>query len=249
MLKDKVRKFYRKEGKKEWERLEKDPYHKLEFKTTLHFLEKHLPKKGLILDAGGGPGRYTIELTKKGYEVVLLDLSPELLEIAKEKIKERRVKKQVKEVIEGSIDDLNMFKDEEFDAVVCLGNVLGHVVEEKDRKKAIKEMKRVTKSGSPLFISVTGRLAVIERALADYPEELTEPHFKKYRDTGRYEGTHGSTASHFYMLEELVEELKEEGLNVVEKIDSKVWPQVIERKPMSFTKRIKKDGKCGGTLT
>jgi hypothetical protein len=38
----------------------------------MHFLEKYLPKKGLVLDAGGGPGRYTIELAKKGYDVVLL---------------------------------------------------------------------------------------------------------------------------------------------------------------------------------
>jgi 2-polyprenyl-3-methyl-5-hydroxy-6-metoxy-1,4-benzoquinol methylase len=42
----------------------------------MHFLEKHLPKKGLILDAGGGPGRYTIELARSGYDVVLLDLVP-----------------------------------------------------------------------------------------------------------------------------------------------------------------------------
>lgn len=121
-------------------------------------------------------------------------------------------------MVGGSIDDLHMFEDEKFDAVICLGNVLGHVVEKEDRKKAIKEMKRVTKSESPLFISVTGKLAVLERALADYPEELLEPHFKKYRDTGRYEGTHGFTASYFYMLEELVEELKKENLKVIEKI-------------------------------
>ena len=50
-------------------RLIKDPYHQLELDTTLHFLKKHLPKKGLILDAGGGPGRYTIELAKQGYSL------------------------------------------------------------------------------------------------------------------------------------------------------------------------------------
>jgi hypothetical protein len=34
-----------------------DPYHQIEFIITMHFLEKHLSKKCLILDAGGGPGR------------------------------------------------------------------------------------------------------------------------------------------------------------------------------------------------
>lgn len=40
----------------EWRRLVRDPYHGLEFRTSLHYLEKHLPRKGRILDAGGGLG-------------------------------------------------------------------------------------------------------------------------------------------------------------------------------------------------
>ena len=36
--------------------------------VTMYFPEKHLPEKGLLLDAGGGPGRYTIELAKKGLQ-------------------------------------------------------------------------------------------------------------------------------------------------------------------------------------
>lgn len=47
---------------REWDRLEGDPYNMLEYVVTMHYLEKHLPSEGLILDAGGGPGRYTIEL-------------------------------------------------------------------------------------------------------------------------------------------------------------------------------------------
>jgi 2-polyprenyl-3-methyl-5-hydroxy-6-metoxy-1,4-benzoquinol methylase len=49
----------------------------------MHFLEKYLPRQGLVLDAGGGPGPYTIELAKRGYDVVLFDLSPKCLELAK----------------------------------------------------------------------------------------------------------------------------------------------------------------------
>lgn len=64
-------------------KLVRDPYHRLEYNTTMYFLKKYLPSKGLILDAGGGPGRYTIELAKLGYDMVLLDLTPKLLEITK----------------------------------------------------------------------------------------------------------------------------------------------------------------------
>ncbi|MCK4722519.1 MAG: class I SAM-dependent methyltransferase, partial [Dehalococcoidia bacterium] len=76
MFKDTVRSFYAEFAQGEWRRLVKDSYHQLELNTTLHFLEKYLPSEGLILDAGGGPGRYTIELAKRGYDVVLLDLTP-----------------------------------------------------------------------------------------------------------------------------------------------------------------------------
>jgi len=60
-----IRDYYDQKAEDEWKRLVQDPYHRLEFIVTMHFLNKHLPKSGLILDAGGGPGRYTIELAKK----------------------------------------------------------------------------------------------------------------------------------------------------------------------------------------
>jgi len=60
-----IRDYYIQSVEYEWNRLIQDPYHRLEFDTTMYFLKKYLPKKGLILDAGGGPGRYTIELAKK----------------------------------------------------------------------------------------------------------------------------------------------------------------------------------------
>ena len=78
-----VKEWFTKTARGEWRRLQKDAYRRIEFIVTMHFLEKYLPKHGLVLDAGGGPGRYTIELAKRGYNVVLLDLVPEMLKLAK----------------------------------------------------------------------------------------------------------------------------------------------------------------------
>ncbi|MDG6954511.1 MAG: hypothetical protein JRN33_05985 [Nitrososphaerota archaeon] len=50
-----VRQFYSGNVQKEWARLESNPYYRLEFDTTMEYLRRYLPKKGLILDAGGGP--------------------------------------------------------------------------------------------------------------------------------------------------------------------------------------------------
>ncbi|MCX6774512.1 MAG: methyltransferase domain-containing protein [DPANN group archaeon] len=92
--------------KKEWNRLVQDPFHTMELNTTLRYLKKYFPKKGLILDAGGGPGRYTIELAKQGYDVVLLDLTPGNLKFAEKQIKKAKVQKHVKDIICGSITSM-----------------------------------------------------------------------------------------------------------------------------------------------
>ena len=40
-----VKNYYTGYVRKEWRRLIKDAYHRLEFETTLHFLKKHFPKR------------------------------------------------------------------------------------------------------------------------------------------------------------------------------------------------------------
>ena len=153
-----VKDYYTIQVKKEWRRLVRDAYHRLELDTTLHFLEKYLPQKGLILDAGGGPGRYTVELAKRGYEVVLLDMTPANLAFAKRRIRRAKVKNKVRNVVEGSIVDLSRIADGEFDAVICLGGPLSHIVDDQKRDKAINELIRVAKPGTPIFVSVMSRL-------------------------------------------------------------------------------------------
>jgi ubiquinone/menaquinone biosynthesis C-methylase UbiE len=116
-----VKEWFKHEATNEWRRLQRDPYRQIEFMVTMHFLERHLPKRGLILDSGGGPGRYSIELARRGYNVVLLDLVPEMLRIARKKAKQAGVLKKINQFVEGSIGDLSEFPDEKFDAVLCLG--------------------------------------------------------------------------------------------------------------------------------
>jgi ubiquinone/menaquinone biosynthesis C-methylase UbiE len=216
MTKNLVKKYYSKIGIKEWKRLVRDPYHRLEFDTTFHFLKKYLPKKGLILDAGGGPGRYTIELAKSGYDVVLLDLTPKLLNIAKRQIKKAKVQNKVKKIVEGSIDDLSMFESNTFDGVICLGGPLSHIVNSKRREKAIDELIRVAKRNSPIFISVIGRLAALIGELVRFPEEIEiKKVFEKIRDKGEYFGGYGFTACHFYLPEELKESFEKRKVKIL----------------------------------
>jgi 2-polyprenyl-3-methyl-5-hydroxy-6-metoxy-1,4-benzoquinol methylase len=73
----------------------------------MHYLKKYLPSDGYILDAGGGPGRYTIALAKMGYDVALVDFTSELLTTARIQIKKSGVNEHVKLVAQGTICDLS----------------------------------------------------------------------------------------------------------------------------------------------
>lgn len=193
----------------------KAPYYHLELETTLHFLKQYLPKRALILDAGGGPGRYSIELAKLGYDVVLLDLTPALLELAKKKIKQAGVSKRIKQVIVGSITDLSHFPKEEFDAVVCLGGPLSHLPSERERKRAVSELVRVSKKGSLIFVSVIGKYGTLHRAPISWPSEIKFKEFVRTAIRGDDYRWHGSRFAHYFTIDELHELFSARNLKLV----------------------------------
>ena len=111
-----------------------------------------------ILDAGGGPGRYTLELCRAGYDVVLLDIDPTYTTFAEEKIKlePKHVSDRLVASIVGDIRDLSRFNTDDFDAVLCLGGPLTHISDATERTQATSELVRVAKPGAIVCIAVVG---------------------------------------------------------------------------------------------
>lgn len=65
---DAVQSFYDKNAQNEWDRLDR---HRTEFAVTIRAFKDHFPPSPAdVLDVGGGPGRYSITLTKLGYRVM-----------------------------------------------------------------------------------------------------------------------------------------------------------------------------------
>jgi 2-polyprenyl-3-methyl-5-hydroxy-6-metoxy-1,4-benzoquinol methylase len=211
-----VKEFYTRTVKAEWRRLVKSPYYRLEFETTLHFLRKYLPPGGLVLDAGGGPGRYTLELAKMGYDVVLLDATQANLDFAQRMARRHAIQARLKGIECGSIVDLSRYADGTFDAVICTGGPLSHVLDPQDRQTAVSELVRVARPGAPIFVSVIGRLAVLAVVLIESQVELDMPHYDIFRNSGDYLGQRGFTACHFYLPEELQQEFTRNDLKILE---------------------------------
>jgi ubiquinone/menaquinone biosynthesis C-methylase UbiE len=212
-----VAEVYNKNPDREWERLTRDPYHTLEFSVTWHYLQKHLPPTGQILDAGGGPGRYALELCQAGYEVVLLDISAGLISVAQDKFKTEPeiVQKRLLEFLVGDIRDLSQLETNRFDAVLCLGGPLTHISDEVSRHQALTELVRVAKPGAIVCISVMGYWAVLRTILARFSDELVTPCFQTLVEQG---DTPGSTKTmwHFFRADELRQYAESCGLLTLE---------------------------------
>jgi ubiquinone/menaquinone biosynthesis C-methylase UbiE len=151
--------FYDAYDKLEWYRLEATAYGRL--KAIIHddFLKRYIKSGNRVLDAASGPGRFSISMAKLGAQVTLLDISGKQLKIAREKIQAENLLEKMDKFVKADICDLAMFPDGLFDAVVCFGGALSYVLE--NREKAAKELKRVTRSGGIILVSVMSRLGLI----------------------------------------------------------------------------------------
>ncbi|MEP7105063.1 MAG: methyltransferase domain-containing protein [Chloroflexota bacterium] len=148
---DRVRSYYDARAESEWHRLE-NPYEgSVEQEIHRRAFEELLPAEARVLDLGGGPGRWTIWLARRGHRVVLADLSPRLLEIAGRELEAAGVEAEA--VIQVDARDLGCFQDGEFDAVLALGPFY-HLLAADERNAAARETRRVLRSGGLLLATV-----------------------------------------------------------------------------------------------
>lgn len=82
----------------------------------------HIPdlhqKKMRILDAGGGFGFFSQKLAALGHEVVLCDISTEMLSLAQEQISQAQTPLNIS-LVHSAIQDLTQDKYGEFDLILC----------------------------------------------------------------------------------------------------------------------------------
>jgi ubiquinone/menaquinone biosynthesis C-methylase UbiE len=117
-------------------------------KKEISYLKKYLNKKQRILDLACGYGRLAIPLAKQGYNIKGVDITPIMIKKAKESAKKEKLK------IEFKIGDMKNlpYKDNSFDAIICMWSVFIELTNKKEQLKSIKEILRVlSKNGFVLI--------------------------------------------------------------------------------------------------
>ncbi|NMA18642.1 MAG: methyltransferase domain-containing protein [Clostridiaceae bacterium] len=121
---------------------------KVEFLTTIQYINSVLKKGDRILDIGAGTGAYSFYFDELGYKVTAVELADKNIEVFKSKMNETNKI----ELIQANALDLSCLQDKFFDVVLLFGP-LYHLEKSADRDQAINEAKRLLKDEGALFIS------------------------------------------------------------------------------------------------
>jgi len=193
-------------GEQEWDRHEKAPMHRVSFHIHRHYLKEFIRRGDRVLEAGAASGRFTVELARLGARIVVTDVSPGQLELNVANVGEAGLESAVEARELADIVDLRGHPDGSFDAVVCYGGPLSHVMDRAN--EALVELLRVTKPGGHVLLGVMSRHGGLHAFLTGADAEIQQfgiDEMQAIYETGDLPTTHSSlgTPVHLFSWAEL----------------------------------------------
>ena len=137
---DKFSSKFDKRKRKEWKVYESLLFNKI---------ADDMNKESTVLEVACGTGRVTLEISKQAKKVYAIDISSQMIDVARKNIEEKGINN-----VELSVEDAyNLpFDNDMFDIVVCINSLHNMIYPE----KALSEIKRVLKPEGRFVATVTG---------------------------------------------------------------------------------------------
>lgn len=124
-----------------------------DYEKFVDYYEKIFGKLGvspeLVLDLACGTGNITIPMSKRGYDMIGLDLSCEMLNIARDKAFEE---KQDILFLNQDMTEMELFGT--VDAIVCALDGINYIVDEKDLEKVFKLINNYLNPGGVFIFDI-----------------------------------------------------------------------------------------------
>lgn len=114
-----------------------------------------------VLDSACGTGMHALALAKTGIEVVGADLSTEMIDKARDNAQNADLKVRFEAAGFGSL--ASVFGENKFNAILCLGNSLPHILEENQLRMALIDFLNCLRPGGILLIQNRNFDAVMEK--------------------------------------------------------------------------------------
>ena len=172
----KVIAYYQKEAANYDKQYEAPFFKEIYDKLTWRYIEPYLPHAGVVLDAGGGTGKWCIPVAKKGLSVVVCDISQDMLNVASLKVKENGLDGKVS-FRQGDICSLP-FGDNSFDFVLAEGDPISYCG---NPDLAVRELGRVLRPNCYLSAGVDSLYPTLRRTLEQPEVDLNQFH-KVYKE-------------------------------------------------------------------
>jgi SAM-dependent methyltransferase len=119
------------------------------FEADARALDERFQTPGRLVDLGCGAGRHAVRFASRGFDVVAVDLSQTMLEIARSKAAEAGGDLLA---VQANLCDLGCFPDGEFDYALSMFSTLGMIRGRDARRRAIREAFRILRPGGRLAL-------------------------------------------------------------------------------------------------
>ncbi len=129
---------------------------RVEFLTTMRYIEKYLRPGMRILEIGAATGRYSHTLARQGHQVDAVELVQHNIDIFNSLTQPG----ENVTIRQGDARELSFLQDEQYDLVLLLGPMY-HLFTREDQKRALSEALRVTKTGGILMAAYCGNEATM----------------------------------------------------------------------------------------
>jgi len=188
----------------------------IELARTQELLRRFLPPPpAIVLDVGGGPGRYALWLARLGYTVHLIDALPLHIELARQ-ASAAQCDAPLASAAVGDARTLE-WRDESADAVLLMGP-LYHLTKRIDRIMTLREVRRVLRPGGVALAAGISRFASTMDGLRI--GLFADPEFERIVEGDLRDGQHGNPTNHpdyfttayFHLPDELHGEVEAAGL-------------------------------------
>ncbi|MGX7108657.1 class I SAM-dependent methyltransferase [Facklamia miroungae] len=134
---------------------------KVEFLTTLKYIEDYLKPNAKILEIGAGTGQYSLYLSRKGYDVTAVELVQKNIDVLKSKL----TAEDNLRIEQGNALKLDFLLDETYDLILLLGPMY-HLYSQTDRIQALEQAKkRLKPQGIMMVAYIMNESTIVQWAL------------------------------------------------------------------------------------